>query len=88
MTPTEFWGKAKRQSKNNGVLPTLIAEKFHSEIMERIKHGVGQGILSTSSIRANMAGTVLANEVMTYLLQPLGWIGREPVFAPRYHINT
>lgn len=82
MTPAEFWGKVKGQ--NDGILPAMITEKFHPEIMERLKQGAMQGIQSTSSVGANMAGTVLANEVMTYLLQPLGWLGREPVFAPRY----
>ena len=84
MAPAEFWSKVKGQGPNDGILPVMIAEKFHPEIMARLKQGVAQGILSTSSVGANMAGTVLANEVITYLLQPLGWIGREPVFAPRY----
>lgn len=84
MTPAKFWSKVRGQGQNAGVLPAMIAENFHPEIMERLKQGAMQEILSTSAVGANMAGTVLANEVMTYLLQPLGWLGREPIFAPRY----
>lgn len=84
MNPEEFWNKAKRNGSNDSILPTIIEEKFHQEIMERLKQGMMQGVLATSSVGANLSGTILANEVITYLLQPLGWVGREPVFAPKY----
>ncbi|SMD05338.1 ThiF family adenylyltransferase [Sporomusa malonica] len=84
MTPATFWSMAERQGRNGGILPMMIAESFHPEIRARIEQGFAQGILSTTAVGANMAGTVLANEVMTYLLQPLGWLDREPLFAPQY----
>ena len=84
MGQEEFWNKAMAQDKAGGLLPEAMLEKFHPEIINRVQQGLGQGILSTVSVGANMAGTVLANEVMTYLLQPLGWLGRDAVFAPQY----
>lgn len=86
MTPAAFWGMAESRGPNDSTsfLPMMIAKNFHPEIRARIKQGIGQGILPTTAVGANLAGTVLANEVITYLLQQLGWLDREPLFAPQY----
>lgn len=82
MAPAEFWRRIKGQE--NSAFPTQIMKLYNPEIIDRIIAGAAQGTLPTSSIGANMAGTLLANEVITYFLQPLGWLKRAPVFAPNY----
>lgn len=86
MTPADFWSKAAGNGQNGGLLPTAmtITENFHPEVIDRIYKGAAQGILPTSSVGANMSGTILANEVIDYLLEPLGWTGRKAIFAPNY----
>lgn len=84
MTPDAFWGSFTRPEGN--LFPTKVAEKFNSTIIDRINTGARQGTMVSSSISANMAGTLLANEVITYFIQPLGWLKRSPVFAPQYVI--
>jgi molybdopterin/thiamine biosynthesis adenylyltransferase len=82
MTPGAFWGSFTQEPGK--LFPATVAEKFNPTIIERINLGAMQGTQVSSSIGANMAGTLLANEVITHILQPLGWLNRSPVFAPQY----
>ena len=82
MTPAQFWHKALPRGGKDGL--GIYEEHFHPEIVSRLYQGVLAGTVPSTTIGANLAGTVVANEVINYLLQPLNDFSREPLFAPHY----
>lgn len=82
MTPAEFWNKALPRGGKDGL--GIYADHFQPEIISRLYQGVLSGTVPSTTIGVNLAGTVVANEVINYFLQPLSDISREPLFAPNY----
>ena len=87
MMPDEFWNLVNAQSKSRGVLPSVMSERFQKTTIERIdKTAAETGKYATTSIGANMAGTLMASEVTAYLLRDTPLVSHEIVFAPKYVI--
>ncbi|MCK9630238.1 MAG: ThiF family adenylyltransferase [Methanoregula sp.] len=88
MMPDEFWDLVNAQSQStSGALPSVMSERFNRITMERIdKTAAETGKYATTSIGANMAGTLMASEVTAYLLRDTPLVSREIVFAPKYMI--
>ena len=87
MMPEEFWRLVQERSEGSrGLLPSFLGDLFNRPVMERIGEGCASGILPTTAIGALAANTLLACEVLCYLLQGTGLVDREPVFAPRFSV--
>ncbi|UZP68118.1 ThiF family adenylyltransferase [Desulfovibrio mangrovi] len=84
MMPDEFWKLVTQKSGDGGVLPSYLSSFFDSAVMERIGEGFAAGILPTTAIGGLASNTLLACEVLAYLLQDDGPEVRKPVFAPRF----
>lgn len=85
MLPEEFWRLVQERSAGNqGLLPSFFGDFFNRPVMERIAAGCVSGILPTTAIGALAANTLLACEVLAYLLRGTGLVDREPVFAPKF----
>jgi hypothetical protein len=88
MMPEEFWALAAEKSggRKLGLLPGLMAAHYAPAVMERIDAGAASGTLPTTAIGGMASNTLLAAEVLAYLLRGTTVMGREPVFAPRYAV--
>ena len=87
MMPDEFWGSLMSRSSGNGVLPSVITDRFEPVINERISAAVKNGKMPTTSIGGSLAGTVLAAEVLVYLLRDTALVNRDAVFAPKFIVS-
>lgn len=83
MMPDEFWGLVKERSAGAD-FPTFMSGRFGSAVAERIENSIAAGKSPSTSIGGAFAGTVLASEVMAYLLRGTGLVNRETIFAPRF----
>lgn len=86
MMPAEFWGLAKQISEGNGLMPSFIANKFESQVMERITRAAQSGKIATTGIGGSLSGIILASEVLAYLLRETDIINREIIFAPKFMV--
>ena len=85
MMPEEFWRLVQERSAGGqGPLPSFLADLFDRPVLERIAEAHASGILPTTAIGALAANSLLACEVLGYLLRGTGLVDREPVFAPRF----
>lgn len=85
MMPEAFWRLVQERSDGNrGLLPSYLGDFFNHPVMARIAEGCASGTVPTTAIGALAANTLLACEVLTYLLRGTGLVDREPVFAPRF----
>lgn len=87
MMPEEFWRLVQeRSAASQGLLPSFLGDLFDRPVMERIAEGHASGTLPTTAVGALAANTLLACEVLGYLLRGTGLVDREPVFAPRFSV--
>ena len=86
MMPEEFWSLINKKSDNNVLFPSMIADNFHPEIMRRIIEAVKNKKQPTLSIGGSLSGTLLASEVITYILRDTELVNREIIFAPKFII--
>jgi len=84
MMPDEFWKRVGEKSAGGLLLPSHIEKHFNESVMERMHEGCANGIQPTTAIGGMASNTLLACEIMIYMLQGSGLVDREPVFAPRY----
>lgn len=85
MMPGEFWGLVRERSAGAD-FPTFMSGRFGPAVAERIENSIAAGKSPSTSIGGAFAGTVLASEVMVYLLQGTGLVSREAIFAPRFMV--
>ncbi len=85
MMPEEFWRLVKEKSDDSrGLLPSFLSDSFSGATMKRLAEGYASGIIPTTAIGGLAANTLLACEVLVFLLRGTGLVDREPVFAPRF----
>lgn len=85
MMPEEFWRLVKEKSDDSpGLLPSFLGDFFNGPTMKRLAEGFASGIMPTTAIGGLAANTLLACDVLAYLLRGTGLVDREPVFAPRF----
>lgn len=87
MMPGEFWAKVAEKSRDDGgLLPSFIADHFDETVMTRIKEALKSGKVPTTGVGGALSGTILASEVLCYLLRDTDLVKREVVFAPRFTV--
>lgn len=84
MMPADFWKKVAEKSDTNGLLPSFLSNYFNRPVMDRMVRGKASGIQSTTAMGGLASNTLLATEVITYMLRETGLVSRKPVFAPRF----
>lgn len=84
MTNKDFWALAEAQGKTDLPLPASLLRHFSPAVAQRMAEGFAAGVLSTTAIGGLASNTLLAHEVLTYLLAGTGLMERAPVFAPQY----
>lgn len=86
MMPDEFWKCVADKSTGSGLLPSYFEKHFNKPVMDRIAKGLEAGVLPTTAIGGMASGTLLATEVLTYMLRDSGLVDRTAVFAPRFTV--
>lgn len=84
MKPGDFWTLAEEKSTGSSCVPSCIMEKFDPPLMRKVARIVEEGRTISTSIGSMLAGTVLATEVMGYLLADTDFMSRKTVFAPQF----
>ena len=82
MMPDEFWGALQNQTADD-LFASPVMKKFNQSMVGKLNSLSREGVFASTSVGGSLAGTVLAMEVLVYLLRGTGLIDREPVFAPR-----
>jgi len=85
MMPDAFW-KRVGETPEGRLLPSHMERHFNGQVMERMVKGYAKGIQSTTAIGGIASNTLLACEVLTYMLRGSDLVDRKSVFAPRYVI--
>ena len=86
MMPDEFWQHIENKSTGHGLLPSYLQDHFNKPVMDRAADGLAAGTLPTTAIGGMASNTLLATEVITYMLRDTGLVDRKAVFAPQYTI--
>jgi molybdopterin/thiamine biosynthesis adenylyltransferase len=86
MMPDEFWREVAKRSSGEGFLPSFIADRLDGTVLERITAAAGTGKIATTSIGGALSGTILASEVLMYLLSDTHLVNRDIIFAPRFTV--
>lgn len=84
MMPDEFWGLLKEKSNGEGLFPSFVSSRFESTVMKRTELYAKTGKMATTSIGGALSGTLLASEVLAYLLQGTDLVNRDIIFAPKF----
>ncbi|MCX5815437.1 MAG: ThiF family adenylyltransferase [Proteobacteria bacterium] len=84
MPATEFWGLMAKKTTGNSVFPSFLIDRFDKTVMERVKNAVKTGKIATTSVGGTLSGTILASEVLAYLLRGTDIVNREIIFAPKF----
>jgi hypothetical protein len=75
-----------KRSSGEGFLPSFIADRLDGTVLERITAAAGTGKIATTSIGGALSGTILASEVLMYLLRDTDLVNRDIIFAPRFTV--
>ncbi len=86
MMPDDFWRHVENKSSGSGLLPSYLQDHFNRPVMDRAAKGLATGTLPTTAIGGMASNTLLATEVITYMLRDTGLVDRLPVFAPFFTI--
>ena len=86
MMPDEFWKRVADKSTGSGLLPSYLEDHFNKPVMSRISKGLASGVLPTTAIGGMASNTLLATEVITYMLRDTDLVDRAAVFAPRFTV--
>ncbi len=85
MMPGEFWQKVKdRSDDEGGLLPSYLRDFFAKTIIERIEVGAATGTVATTSIGGLCSNSLLASEVLAWILRDTDLVQREILFAPHF----
>ncbi len=87
MMPDEFWAKVAKKSENtsNNILPHWITQFFNKKIIDSINNTFfNKGIAATISIGGLCSNTLLASEVLMWILRDTDIIQRDVIFAPEF----
>ncbi|NCC25653.1 MAG: thiamine biosynthesis protein ThiF [Deltaproteobacteria bacterium] len=84
MREIEFNRLVRIKSEAKPGLPSLVTRCFDAQTMEVFERAWSQGQCPSTAVGGLLSNALLANEVMVYLLQGTGVVGREAVFAPRF----
>lgn len=86
MMPDEFWQLLKKKSKEGGLFPSFLTDKFEPTVMKRIENAAKMGKMATTSIGGALSGVLLASEVLAYLLRDTDLVNRDIIFAPKFAV--
>lgn len=84
MMPDEFWGLLKKKSGMGGLFPSFVLDRFEPTVMKRLENAAKTGKLATTSIGGSLSGSILASEVLAYLLRETDLVKRDIIFAPKF----
>ena len=84
--PQELYSLIFNKSDEVDIFPSLLSQYFSNHFVVPFKKSLSSGHIGSTSIGASLAGTVLANEVIIYLLRNSSFSPREPLFAPYIYI--
>lgn len=84
MMPDEFWTRVAEKSHANGLLPSFLGDFFNRPVMDRIDQGLASGTIPTTAMGGLASNTMVATEVLVYMLRDTGLVDRKPVFAPKF----
>lgn len=84
MMPDEFWELLKEKSDGGGLFPSFVSKRFEHTVMKRTELYAKMGKMATTSIGGALSGTLLASEVLAYLLQGTDLVNRDIIFAPKF----
>ncbi len=84
MMPDAFWSRVMGKSATGGLYPSFLMDKFDATTMKRVENAAKTGKLATTSIGGAVSGSLLASEVLVYLLRDTDLVSREIIFAPKF----
>jgi len=84
MMPDQFWELVNKKSGTGSIFPAFMEDLFDRGVMKRVATGVKSGTMPTTAIGGLASNTLLATEVLTYMLRDTGLVNRQAVFAPEF----
>lgn len=84
MMPDEFWTLMKKKSTREGFFPSFLLDQFEPTAMKRLEDAAKIGKLATTCIGGSLSGSLLASEILAYLLRDTDLVNRDIIFAPKF----
>lgn len=85
MMPGEFLQKvAERSDGQKGLLPSYLRSFFTGIIVDRMEKGFETGTVASTSIGALCSNSLLASEVLAWILRDTDLVQRKILFAPYF----